>query len=52
VLLALLSLESDATPDSNFEAMEVATLAATSEPARRLLTRITRMLCERLEHAR
>jgi tetratricopeptide (TPR) repeat protein len=52
VLCALLALENNGTSPANFEGVEIATLASTSESARRLLTHITRTLCERLQHAR
>jgi tetratricopeptide (TPR) repeat protein len=52
VLRALLLLESDNPSIPTFEGAEIATLASTSESARRLLARITNVLCERLEHAR
>ena len=52
VLRALLVLENQSETEPNFEGAEIATLASTSESARRLLSRITRMLCEKLEHAR
>ncbi len=52
VLRALVVLESSNPSQPTFEGAEIATLASTSESARRLLARITRMLCERLEHAR
>jgi hypothetical protein len=50
VLRALILLESDDAANPTFEGAEISTLASTSEPARRLLTRITNVLCERLEH--
>jgi tetratricopeptide (TPR) repeat protein len=52
VLRALLVLESSNPSHPTLDGAEIATLASTSESARRLLARITRMLCERLEHAR
>jgi len=52
VLRGLLVLESDDPSQPIFEDAEIAIWASTSEAARRLLTRITKMLCERLEHAR
>jgi hypothetical protein len=52
VLRALLVLESDNPSQPILEGPEIATLASTSQSARRLLTRITTMLCDRLEHTR
>jgi hypothetical protein len=52
VLRALILLESDDPSNPTFEGAEIATLASTSGPARRLLTRITNVLCERLGHVR
>ena len=52
VLCALLALENNGSSPANFEGVEIATLASTSESAHRLLTHITRTLCERLQHAR
>ena len=52
VLRALLLLENDNPSNPGIEGTEIATSAATSESARRLLRRITTVLCERLEHVR
>jgi len=52
VLCALLALENGDSPQPDFEGAEIATLASTSDSARRLLAQITRMLCEKLDHAR
>jgi tetratricopeptide (TPR) repeat protein len=52
VLCALLVLESDNPSQPGFDDAEIAALVSTSESACLLLTRITRMLCERLEHTR
>jgi len=52
VLRALLLLENDNPSNPGFEGTEIATSASTSESARRLLRRITTVLCERLEHVR
>jgi len=52
VLCALLALENGDSSQPNFEGAEIATLASTSDSTRRLLAQITRMLCEKLEHAR
>ncbi len=52
VLQALLWLENSDPSRQAFEAAEIATLAASSDSVRRLLKRITRMLCERLEESR
>jgi tetratricopeptide (TPR) repeat protein len=51
VLRALLVLEADEGTPCASEGSGIATRASASEPARRLLMRVTRMLCERLEHA-
>lgn len=51
VLRALLVLESEEQSMCPPEGSGIGTQAAASEPARRLLTRITTMLCERLDHA-
>jgi hypothetical protein len=51
VLRALLALESDSSARPIFEGANIGTLASTSESARRLLARITTLLCERLERA-
>jgi len=52
VLLALLALDAEDDAQPRFDGTEIATLAATSEPARRLLSRITGKLCDRLEQVR
>jgi tetratricopeptide (TPR) repeat protein len=52
VLRALLSLESEAAAQPILEGANIGTLASTSETARRLLARITTLLCERLERGR
>jgi tetratricopeptide (TPR) repeat protein len=52
VLRALLLLDSETSSQPTFEGAEIATLASTSETARRLLSRVTRMLCDKLEHSR
>ena len=52
VLRALILFDHSTTEEPAFEAAEIGTLASTSEPARRLLTRITTLLCERLERSR
>ncbi len=51
ILQALLVLDDDEQSPSPAEGSEIGTRASASEPARRLLIRITTMLCERLEHA-
>ena len=51
VLRALLLLESPDSSQPTFEGTEIATLVSNCKPARRLLTLITRMLCEKLGNA-
>ncbi len=51
ILRALFVLESGDESQCPPEGAPLATATTTSETARRLLTRITTMLCERLEHA-
>jgi len=51
VLRALLVLESDPSERPIFEGSNLGTLASTSESVRRLLARITALLCERLERS-
>ena len=51
VLRALLALEAKDGPPQFTKDAELATHASASEPARRLLSRITEMLCQRLDHA-
>ncbi|MFK7898312.1 MAG: tetratricopeptide repeat protein [Myxococcota bacterium] len=52
VLRGLILIEQDGTEATHFENAEIGTLVATSETARRLLARITSLLCERLESSR
>ena len=52
VLRALLVLDPDSAESPAFEGAEIATLAASSDAARRLLTRITTQLCDRLDGGR
>ena len=52
VLRALILLNGSDELRPHFENAEIGTLASTCDPARRLLVRITTLLCERLEHAR
>ena len=52
VLRALLTLEADAGHDPSLDGAELATLAGSSETARRLLTCVADRLCERLEQNR
>jgi hypothetical protein len=52
VLRAMLALEGVDPGQNSLEGAEIGALAATSEPTRRLLTRIITLLCERLGHAR
>jgi len=52
VLRALLVLDHANAEEPAFEGAEIGTLASTSESARRLLTRITTQLCERLGSSR
>ena len=52
VLRALLVLDAKDEQAPAFDGAEIATLAASSEAARRLLTRISTQLCERLERDR
>jgi hypothetical protein len=52
ILRALLVLDEDGPLEPAFDGAEITTLAAASEPTRRLLTRITTLLCERLEQHR
>jgi hypothetical protein len=49
VLRALLALEPEADHAIGLEDAGLATLAGTCEPARRLLSRVTQQLCDRLE---
>ncbi|HIF93953.1 MAG TPA: hypothetical protein EYQ60_12660 [Myxococcales bacterium] len=51
MLRALLVIDSQDPPECPPEGAEIGTRASASESARRLLIRITSMLCERLEHA-
>jgi tetratricopeptide (TPR) repeat protein len=51
VLRALLVLDGDEGLTCPPEGSEIGTRASASDPARRLLIRITTMLCERLEHS-
>ncbi len=51
VLRALLVLEHARAGEPGFGGAEIGTLASTSETARRLLTRITSLLCERLDRS-
>jgi hypothetical protein len=51
VLRALLVLEHARSGEPEFGGAEIGTLASTSETARRLLTRITSLLCERLDRS-
>jgi hypothetical protein len=52
VLRALLILDNRNTGQPAYESAEIDTLASTSAPVRMLLTRITSLLCERLERSR
>lgn len=52
VLRALILLDCEGDEAPAFESASIGTLAASSEPARRLLTRITTLLCDRLERSR
>lgn len=52
VLRALLILDPNTSESPAFEGAEIATLAASSDAARRLLTRITTQLCDRLDGGR
>jgi hypothetical protein len=52
ILRALLLLENDNPSNPGIDCAEIATPVSTSESARRLLRRITTVLCERLEHVR
>ncbi len=52
VLRGLLLIDQSQAGEPHFENAELGTLAATSETARRLLARITSLLCERLKNSR
>lgn len=52
VLLALIALDGSASPVEELDAAELGGLVSSCEAARILLTRITELLCQRLEHGR
>jgi hypothetical protein len=52
VLRALLTLEMSSTDTEPYDGMDLGTLVSTSDSSRRLLARVTNLLCDRLEQSR